>query len=310
MRVSTACIIVSTAATARAFAPISTNVNVRTMNAFSPLSMSMEEEKSVASFDPLNLSSSSEPASSSESDLDLNLNNVNPAMASLLAVTTIALSPTAAHAAGPDWGIFEGRTGSLLHPITMGGAFLFSLSTGYLGFQYRRQRTLGGEISALKKTLPSLNGEKSLSAAISAAQGAEVVDSALVMKLKSAMPVQQQIDELTAERKDLSKKNLRDNHFSQGSLLAFIGTAFAIEGPLNTYARAGKLFPGPHLYAGAGLVVLWAAAAACVPAMQKGNDTARSIHIGANVAGTGLFAWQILTGWPILQKVVQLTHWP
>lgn len=61
---------------------------------------------------------------------------------------------------------------------------------------------------------------------------------------------------------------------------------------------------------GAGLVVLWAAAAACVPAMQKGNDTARSIHIGANVSGIGLFAWQITTGWPILQKVVQFTHWP
>ena len=82
------------------------------------------------------------------------------------------------------------------------------------------------------------------------------------------------------------------------------------QGPLNTYARAGKLFPGPHLYAGAGLVVLWAAAAACVPAMQKGNDTARSIHIGANAAGMGLFVWQIVSGWPILLKVTELTKWP
>ena len=90
---------------------------------------------------------------------------------------------------------------------------------------------------------------------------------------------------------------------------------------MNTYARAGKLFPGPHLYAGAGLVCLWALAGkfsivrrfmpiylqhdnlfdifffatlyfvimlpaipmnavACVPQMQKGNDTARYVHIG------------------------------
>lgn len=82
------------------------------------------------------------------------------------------------------------------------------------------------------------------------------------------------------------------------------------KGPLNTYARAGKLFPGPHLYAGAGLVCLWALAAACVPHMQKGNDTARSIHIGANVAGIGLFGWQVVSGIPILLKVVEKTSWP
>jgi hypothetical protein len=79
---------------------------------------------------------------------------------------------------------------------------------------------------------------------------------------------------------------------------------------LNTYARAGKLFPGPHLYAGAGLVCLWALAGACVPAMQKGNDTARSIHIGANVAGIGMFAWQVVSGLPILFKVIEKTSWP
>ncbi len=82
------------------------------------------------------------------------------------------------------------------------------------------------------------------------------------------------------------------------------------KGPLNTYARAGKLFPGPHLYAGAGLVVLWALAASMVPAMQKGNDTARTVHIGANVAGLGLLAWQVTTGVPILFKVIEFTKWP
>merc|ERR1739842_243585 len=110
--------------------------------------------------------------------------------------------------------------------------------------------------------------------------------------------------------KDLSSMGLRDGHGSQGAILAFLGTAFAIEGPLNTYARAGKLFPGPHLYAGAGLVVLWALAAACVPAMQKGNDAARTVHIGANLAGIGLFGWQVVSGVPILFKVIEFTKWP
>jgi len=54
-----------------------------------------------------------------------------------------------------------------------------------------------------------------------------------------------------------------------------LGTAFAVEGPINTFLRAQKLFPGPHLYAGAGIVVCWALAASLVPLMGKGNDNAR-----------------------------------
>ena len=57
---------------------------------------------------------------------------------------------------------------------------------------------------------------------------------------------------------------------------------------------AGKLFPGPHLYAGAGIVALWATAASLVPAMQKGNDTARTLHITLNCINIGLFAWQVI----------------
>lgn len=56
---------------------------------------------------------------------------------------------------------------------------------------------------------------------------------------------------------------------------------------------AGKLFPGPHLFAGAGIVALWALAASLVPAMQKGNDTARSAHIALNTLNLGLFIWQV-----------------
>jgi len=289
MKISTTCIILSLAVSASAFAPISSNARVA-----SSAPLFVEKNTEVASFDPLNLSSDE------SNDFDF-----KPAMASLVALA--ALAPEA-NAAGPDWGLFEGRTGSLLHPIIMGGTFLLSCSAALKGFQYRRQRTMGDEIKELKKTLPSLNGASDLGSAIALAEEAE--DAVLASNLRAALPIQVEIDALVAERKELSGAKVRDSHYSQGALLAFLGTAFAIEGPLNTYARAGKLFPGPHLYAGAGLVVLWAAAAACVPAMQKGNDTAISIHIAADVSGMGLFAWQILTGWPILQKVVQLTHWP
>ena len=79
---------------------------------------------------------------------------------------------------------------------------------------------------------------------------------------------------------------------------------------MNTFARAGKLFPGPHLYAGAGLVVVWALAVATVPHMIKGNDVARKVHIGANLIGVGLFGWQVTTGLPILFKVIEFTKWP
>jgi hypothetical protein len=174
----------------------------------------------------------------------------------------------------------------------MGSLLLFSLSTAILGFQWRRQRTLGDEISALKKTLLAV---------------AESTDDASRVR---TLQIESQINDLTQERKELAAAGPKDKHFSQGSLLALLGTAFAIEGPLNTYARAGKLFPGPHLYAGAGLVVLWALAAACVPAMQKGNDTARTVHIGANAAGIGFFIWQVVSGVPILFKVWEKTQWP
>lgn len=233
------------------------------------------------------------------------LNSVSAASAALC-----LLSSDVANAAGPDWGIFEGKTGSLLHPAMMFGMLILSASTALLGFDWRRQRTIGGEISDLKKTLPKLNGASSVEEALKACQAAEEVDSSQLALLKSALPIDAQIQELQTERKTLTAKGPKDKHYGQGAMLAFLGTVFAIEGPLNTYARAGKLFPGPHLYAGAGLVCLWALAVACVPQMQKGNDTARYVHIGANFGGIGLFLWQVTSGIPILLKVWEKTSWP
>jgi hypothetical protein len=150
--------------------------------------------------------------------------------ASKLAMATAALwtaTSELAAAAGPDWGIFEGRTGSLLHPITMGGLFLYAGYTAFLGFQWRRQRTLGDEISGLKKSLPDLGGAASVALAVAAAQ--EAGNAAQAVALQAAQTTETEIAALTQERKDLAAAGPRDKHFAQGATMAFLGTAFAIE---------------------------------------------------------------------------------
>lgn len=232
-------------------------------------------------------------------------------IASAIAATAAIVStPEASFAAGPDWGIFEGKSLSLLHPVMMFGMLALSISTAVKGFDYRRQRSIGGEISALKKQMPDLGGAKTIAKAIEIAKSEEGGGEAMVATLTAGLETEDKIKELKSQRKELSGKDLRGEHHNQGAILAAIGTIFAVEGPLNTYARAGKLFPGPHLYAAAGLVACWSIASACVPFMQKGNDGARNLHIGANIAGIGLFAWQVQSGIPILLKVWEKTQWP
>lgn len=111
----------------------------------------------------------------------------------------------------------------------MGSLLLFSISTGLLGFQWRRQRTMGDEISALKKTLPDLQGASSVADALKEAKAAEPVDQARVNSLTAGLDTEKEIKDLQAERKSLAEAGPRDKHFAQGALLAFLGTAFAIE---------------------------------------------------------------------------------
>lgn len=54
------------------------------------------------------------------------------------------------------------------------------------------------------------------------------------------------------ERKELIKGQYRDKHFDAGSILLGFGVLEAVFGGLNTWLRTGKLFPGPHLFVGAG----------------------------------------------------------
>jgi len=122
--------------------------------------------------------------------------------------------------------------------------------------------------------------------------------------------LQEQIESLSASRKELASAGLRDKHYQVGSVILGLGTSFAIEGPVNTFLRAQKLFPGPHLYAGAGVVVSWAMAASLVPLMSKGKESARIAHIAFNSLALGLFTWQLPTGWEITLKVIKFTKFP
>lgn len=56
------------------------------------------------------------------------------------------------------------------------------------------------------------------------------------------------------ERKELMKGSYRDKHYNAGSILLGFGVLEAVGGAVNTWLRTGKLFPGPHLFAGAGKV--------------------------------------------------------
>jgi hypothetical protein len=182
--------------------------------------------------------------------------------------------------------VLEGRFVALVHPAVMGSLFLYTGYAGWLGWQWRRTRTIGDEIKALKAASP---------APPAAADGAAV----------PAPPANPAVVALEAERKELVQGGFRDKHFNAGSILLAGGVIIALEGCFNTFMRTGRLFPGPHLYAGAAIVGLWAAAAALVPAMQKGNDTARSAHIALNAVNLALFAWQVPTGLEIVGKVFQ-----
>ncbi|KAJ0595032.1 hypothetical protein HanHA300_Chr03g0114871 [Helianthus annuus] len=238
---------------------------------------------------------SSKSSSSSHSQLFISTTkSLSLPLAAASAVTL--LNPQDALAAGGEFGILEGRSLALIHPIVMGGLFLYTLYAGYLGWQWRRVRTLQDEINELKKQ------EKPVAVATAVpAEGTPQV---------APSPIQLKIQQLSEERKELIKGQYKDKHFNAGSILLAFGVFESIGGGVNTYLRTGKLFPGPHLFAGAAITVLWAAAAALVPPMQKGNETARSLHIALNAINVLLFIWQIPTGWDIVLKVFEFTKWP
>jgi protein-S-isoprenylcysteine O-methyltransferase Ste14 len=106
------------------------------------------------------------------------------------------------------------------------------------------------------------------------------------------------------EKKELIKGRYNIRHHQIGSiLLAFMVTG-SVGGMAVTYINNGKLFVGPHLLAGLGMMSLIAFSASLSPYMQKGANWARATHILLNFALLGIFAWQAITGVQIVQKIL------
>jgi hypothetical protein len=105
-------------------------------------------------------------------------------------------------------------------------------------------------------------------------------------------------------KKELIKGKFNVKHHQMGSLLLALMVTVAIVGIAVTYINNGKLFVGPHLLAGLGMMAIIAIAASLTPLMQKGNDLARNTHIFLNIVLLGLFGWQAVSGVEILQRII------
>ncbi len=106
------------------------------------------------------------------------------------------------------------------------------------------------------------------------------------------------------EKKALISKRYNIQHHKFGSVFLVLMVAGAIGGLAVTYNNNGKLFVGAHLLAGLGLVFLAALSTALAPLMQQAKDWARSTHIAVNTLMIGVFVWQAVTGWEIVQRIL------
>lgn len=106
------------------------------------------------------------------------------------------------------------------------------------------------------------------------------------------------------ERKQLVKGKFGERHFKISSALFAIMTLSTFTGMANTYARTGKLFPGPHLYAGLGLVGIMSVMSSFVPYMNRGKEWARTAHFSLALVVIGLFGWQAKSGMGIVSKLL------
>lgn len=92
---------------------------------------------------------------------------------------------------------------------------------------------------------------------------------------------------------DRSPTGKRHHKVAAGLLLATLGVMVA--GMLNTYLRAGRLFPGPHLYGGFLVLLALCAQAALVPWFADAKAT-RSVHLLGGLVASVLLLSQLWTG--------------
>lgn len=106
------------------------------------------------------------------------------------------------------------------------------------------------------------------------------------------------------ERKAMIPLRYGQRHASLGRWIVALTLLGSIGGMGITYLNNGKLFIGPHLIVGGGVALLVLATAALGPALQKGQDWARGLHVGLNGLILLLFGWQAITGIAIVNKLL------
>ena len=107
------------------------------------------------------------------------------------------------------------------------------------------------------------------------------------------------------EKKALISKRYNILHHKLGSVFLLLMVAGAVGGMAVTYNNNGKLFVGAHLIAGLGLTFLAALSAALAPLLQQAKEWARITHITVNTLLVGIFVWQTLTGFEIVQRILE-----
>lgn len=106
-------------------------------------------------------------------------------------------------------------------------------------------------------------------------------------------------------KKELVKGKFAQKHFQAGSWFLALMVFGALGGMGVTYLTNNKLFVGPHLLAGLGLLGLVALSAALAPLMKDGQKAwARNLHIVLNIAVLGILGWQAVSGIEIVLKIV------
>ena len=168
----------------------------------------------------------------------------------ILALGILLMPCSEAFAKDGAYGIFEGRTASMLHPVTMFALFATSLYSASLGLKWRQLRYIGEEIKTKSSELPNLSSGKakfpiseqvsSIQTQLSSLKTSAQVDSNAVSLLEkdlsllnNAKELDSTITELSKTRKDLQGANLRDKHWISGSTVLGVGVGVSILGYLN-----------------------------------------------------------------------------
>jgi hypothetical protein len=203
-------------------------------------------------------------------------NNLQLQRISDIATVALVSSTFPLTAEANEYGILTGRSASMLHPVINLILFGTSIYSAYLGLQWRRLRDLGEELKVLNKDLPIISTGpvkypitvvlQDLTTELNQLNKNVETDNILKIKiltsdielLNSALDLNSKISEVSATRKELLSMNLKDKHYTTGSILLGAGVSVSLYGALNTYLSAGELFPGPHLFAGMAITILWA----------------------------------------------------